>query len=189
MKIGHLGSHIVSNVRKFFSGGRPESFSTRFLCWALLVLIHSKMKLSLCKSFASFNFSSEVWCGKLWFFILVVPSLYMIQVPPDVRPTSTPGPTRDQLVFFTFWSHKTCYKSFAIPIAYTGYDGCPSHHVIPQAKLIFPARSPQKTSTPFLFTISLEFSHFFSHSFSTFLADVSSSSFSPRPETSRRVLP
>jgi hypothetical protein len=41
------------------------------------------MKLSLCKSFASFNFSSEVWCGKLWFFILVVPSLYMIQVPLD----------------------------------------------------------------------------------------------------------
>jgi hypothetical protein len=60
-----------------------ERFSSRFLCLALLVLIHSKMKLSLCKSFASFNFSSEVWCGKLWFFILIVPSLYMIKVPPD----------------------------------------------------------------------------------------------------------
>jgi hypothetical protein len=62
-----------------------ESFSSRFLCWALLVLIHSKMRWSLCKSVASFNFSSEVWCGKLWFFILVVPCLYMIQVPPTLR--------------------------------------------------------------------------------------------------------
>jgi hypothetical protein len=31
----------------------------------------------------------------------------------------------------TFCSHKTCYKSFAIPIAYKGYDGCPSHHRFP----------------------------------------------------------
>jgi hypothetical protein len=61
-----------------------ESFSSRFLCWALLVVIHSKMRW-ICKSVASFNFSSEVWCGKLWFFILVVPSLYMIQVPPTLR--------------------------------------------------------------------------------------------------------
>ncbi len=38
----------------------------------------------------------------------------------------------------TFCSRKTCYKSFAIPIACTGYDGCPSHHRSPQAKLIFP---------------------------------------------------
>jgi hypothetical protein len=44
----------------------------------------------------------------------------------------------------TFWSHKTCYKSFAIPIAYTGYDGCPSHHRFPQAKLIFPLDLPKK---------------------------------------------
>ncbi len=51
---------------------------------ALLVLIHSKMRW-ICKSVASFNFSSEVWCGKLWFFILVVSSLYMIQVPPTLR--------------------------------------------------------------------------------------------------------
>jgi hypothetical protein len=93
------------------------------------------------------------------------------------------------IFLLAFWSHKTCYKSFAIPIAYTGYDGCPSHHRFPQAKLIFPLDLPKKTSTPFLFTISLEFSHFFSHSFSTFLADVSSASFSPHPETFRRVLP
>jgi hypothetical protein len=44
----------------------------------------------------------------------------------------------------TFWSHKACYKSFAIPIAYTGYDGCPSHHRFPQAKLIFPLDLPKK---------------------------------------------
>jgi hypothetical protein len=44
----------------------------------------------------------------------------------------------------TFWSHKTCYKSFAIPIPYTGYDGCPSHHRFPQAKLIFPLDLPKK---------------------------------------------
>ncbi len=48
------------------------------------------------------------------------------------------------IFLFTFWSHKTCYKSFAIPIAYTGYDGCPSHHRFPQAKLIFPLDLPKK---------------------------------------------
>jgi hypothetical protein len=32
------------------------------------------------------------------------------------------------IFLLNFWSHKTCYKSFAIPIAYTGYDGCRSHH-------------------------------------------------------------
>ncbi len=42
------------------------------------------------------------------------------------------------MFLLTFCSHKTCYKSFAIPIAYTGYDGCPSHHRSPQAKPIFP---------------------------------------------------
>jgi hypothetical protein len=77
--------------------------------------------------------------------------------------------------FLTFWSHKTCYKSFAIPIAYTGYDGCPSHHRSPQAKLICPldlARKHQKTSTAFLFTNSLEFSHsFLLIPFSTFLTE------------------
>ncbi len=75
----------------------------------------------------------------------------------------------------TFCSHKTCYKSFAIPIAYTGYDGCPSHHRSPQAKLICPldlARKHQKTSTAFLFTNSLEFSHsFLLIPFSTFLTE------------------
>jgi hypothetical protein len=93
-------------------------------------------------------------------------------------------------ILFAHCSHKTCYKSFAIPIAYTGYDGCPSHHRFPQAKLIFPLDLPKKTSTPFLFTMKLPgILTLFSHSFSTFLADVSSSSFSPRPETSRRVMP
>ncbi len=48
------------------------------------------------------------------------------------------------IFLLTFWSHKTCYKSFAIPIAYTGYDGCPSHHRFPQAKLIFPLDLPKK---------------------------------------------
>ncbi len=131
-------------------------------------------------------------------------------------------------------------------------------HITDSHKLIdLSTRSPQKASTPFLFTISLESSHssrltpfstflteeaafikptrnplpsqwipqgmlgvrhitdsrkliftldlskkinpfplydlreiltVFSHSFSTFLSDVSSSSFSSRPETSRRVL-
>jgi len=41
-------------------------------------------------------------------------------------------------------------------MAYTGYDACPSHHRFPQADLY--TRSLQKTSTPFLFTISLKFS-------------------------------
>ncbi len=48
------------------------------------------------------------------------------------------------IYLITFWSHKTCYKSFAIPIAYTGYDGCPSHHRFLQAKLIFPLDLPKK---------------------------------------------
>ncbi len=48
------------------------------------------------------------------------------------------------IFLLTFWSHKTCYKSFAIPIANTGYDGCPSHHKFPQAKLIFPLDLPKK---------------------------------------------
>jgi hypothetical protein len=48
------------------------------------------------------------------------------------------------IFLLTFCSHKTCYKSFAIPIAYTGYDGCPSHHRFPQAKLIFPLDLPKK---------------------------------------------
>ncbi len=93
-------------------------------------------------------------------------------------------------ILFAHCYRKTCYKSFAIPIAYTGYDGCSSHHRFPQAKLIFPLDLPKKTSTPFLFTMKLPgILTLFSHSFSTFLADVSSSSFSPRPETSRRILP
>ncbi len=45
-----------------------------------------------------------------------------------------------------------------------------------------------KKWTPFLFTISLEFPLSSLTPFSTFLTDVSSSSFSPPPETSRRVL-
>jgi len=57
-------------------------------------------------------------------------------------------------------SHKTCYKSFAIPIAYTGYDGCPSHHRFPQGNLIFPLDLPKKhqplSSSRWN---SLEFSH------------------------------
>ncbi len=57
-----------------------------------------------------------------------------------------------------FSSHKTCYKFFAIPIAYRGYDGCPSHHRFPQAKLIFPLDLPKKHQPlSFLVTISLEF--------------------------------
>jgi len=48
------------------------------------------------------------------------------------------------IFLLTFWSHKTCYKSFAVPIAYTGYDGCPSHHRFPQAKLIFALDLPKK---------------------------------------------
>ncbi len=76
----------------------------------------------------------------------------------------------------TFWSHKTCYKSFAIPIAYTGYDGCPSHHRFPQAKLIFPLDLPKKINPcplqdlPGMLTLvsysCFDFSHrcfFFSH--------------------------
>jgi hypothetical protein len=46
------------------------------------------------------------------------------------------------IFLLTFWSHKTCHKSFAIPITYTGYDGCPSRHRFPQAKLIFPLDLP-----------------------------------------------
>jgi hypothetical protein len=53
-------------------------------------------------------------------------------------------PALINIFLLTFWSHKTCYKSFAIPIAYTGYDGCPSHHRFPQAKLIFPLDLPKK---------------------------------------------
>jgi hypothetical protein len=76
-----------------------------------------------------------------------------------------------------FWSHKTCYKSFAIPIAYRGYDGCPSHHRFPQAKLIFPLDLPKKhqpfSSSPWNF---LEFSHFsLLTPFSTFLTERRSS--------------
>jgi len=48
------------------------------------------------------------------------------------------------IFLLTFWSHKTCYKSFAIPRTYTGYDGCPSRHRFPQAKLIFPLDLPTK---------------------------------------------
>ncbi len=48
------------------------------------------------------------------------------------------------IFLLTFCSHKTCYKSFAIPITYTGYDGCPTHHRFPQAKLIFPLYLPTK---------------------------------------------
>jgi hypothetical protein len=48
------------------------------------------------------------------------------------------------IFLITFWCHKTCYKSFAIPLAYTGYDGCPSHHRFLQAKLIFPLDIPKK---------------------------------------------
>jgi hypothetical protein len=64
------------------------------------------------------------------------------------------------IFLFTFLSHKTCYKSFAIPIAYTGYDGCPSHHRFSQAKLIFPLdllkkHQPLSSSQ----WNSLEFSH------------------------------
>jgi hypothetical protein len=63
------------------------------------------------------------------------------------------------IFLLTFCSHITCYKSFAIPIAYTGYDGCPSHHRFPQAKLIFPLHLSKEISTRFLFRISLKFSH------------------------------
>jgi hypothetical protein len=69
----------------------------------------------------------------------------------------------------TFCSHKTCNKSFAIPIAYKGYDGCPSHHKFPQAKLIFPLdlskkhqphSSSRSPGIPTLFSYSLfNFSH------------------------------
>ncbi len=63
-------------------------------------------------------------------------------------------------ILFAHCSQKTCYKSFAIPIAYTGYDGCPSHHRFPQAKLIFPLDLPKKheplSSSRWN---SLEFSH------------------------------
>ncbi len=48
------------------------------------------------------------------------------------------------IFLLTFCSHKTCYKSFGIPIAYTRYDGCPSHHRFLQAKLIFPLDLPKK---------------------------------------------
>ncbi len=42
-------------------------------------------------------------------------------------------------------------------MTYTGYDGCPSRHRFPQADL-YTNLSKKKTSTPFLFTISLKFS-------------------------------
>ncbi len=55
---------------------------------------------------------------------------------PIVRTTEIPLITALKYSFLlTFCSHKTCYKSFAIPMAYTGYDGCPSHEKFPQAKL------------------------------------------------------
>jgi len=71
------------------------------------------------------------------------------------------------IFLLTFRSHKTCYKSFAIPIAYTEYDGCPSHHRFPQAKLIFPLDLPKKHQI--FFTNSLEFSHFSLTPFRLFL--------------------
>jgi hypothetical protein len=52
-------------------------------------------------------------------------------------------PALISVFLITFWSLKTCYKSFAIPIAYTGYDGCPSHHRFVHAKLIFHKISPK----------------------------------------------
>ncbi len=74
------------------------------------------------------------------------------------------------IFLLTFCSHKTCYKSFAIPIAYKGYDGCPSHHKFPQAKLKFPLDLPKKhqplssSRTPWnshtlLFLLIFDFSH------------------------------
>ncbi len=67
---------------------------------------------------------------------------------------------RSTEILFAHCSHETCYKSFAIPIAYIGFDGCPSHHRFPQAKLIFPLDLPKKhqplSSSRWN---SLEFSH------------------------------
>jgi hypothetical protein len=71
------------------------------------------------------------------------------------------------IFLLSFWSHKTCYKSFAIPIAYTGYDGCPSHYRFPQAKLIFPLDLSKKIN-PFSCHNPPGIPTFFSYSFPTF---------------------
>jgi hypothetical protein len=72
----------------------------------------------------------------------------------------------------TFCSHKTCNKSFAISIAYTGYDGCPSHDRCLQAKLIFALDLSNKHHPLSSSTSPLPLSS--RTSFSTFLTDVSS---------------
>jgi hypothetical protein len=60
-------------------------------------------------------------------------------------------------------------------------------HITDSRKLIFTLDLSKKIN-PFPLYDLREILTVFSHSFSTFLSDVSSSSFSSRPETSRRVL-
>jgi len=99
------------------------------------------------------------------------------------------------IFLLSFWFHKTCYKSFAIPMAYTGYDGCPSHHRFLQAKLIFPLDLSKKHQPLFSsqspwnshFIFFYSFPIFFSYSFFDFFTDIFSFSYSPSPETFRRI--
>ncbi len=94
------------------------------------------------------------------------------------------------IFLFTFRSQKILLQILCHPKSiHRGYDGCPSHHRFPQAKLIFPLNLPKKNINPFPLHDLPGIPTFFSYSFSTFLTDVSSSSFSPPPETSGRAFP